>query len=536
MEAVAPAVCPTGDAHAPSGRHDDDGTDGSVPSWLSRHNAVLTIAAAAVAPILYLLYLDRYAVNSFVDDDWSVVPLVHAALHGHLSFRALWSQHNESRLVIGNVVDVLFGFANRLDVRGIIFFSAAVFIVSYLGVLGLFRKYIARPLTPITVLAVGVIWFSLADYQNALWAFQVSWYLTLLFFVMMLCALLLPERRRPLWFAVALVLAVAASLSTVQGFLCWPLGAVCLLWPRATRRVLPQGAIWLGAMTATIGVYVYGYSFSAGNTCLVPSQCTSTFELHHPQTVLEFFFALIGNVIPGETNGLSTRVDDPARFVVVGVALFAVSVFILVQSWRQRDGRERLPLPALLILFALFFDLTIVVGRAGTGVAGAVYSNRYLMANLILLLGVVMWALARLPAFRLRAVGVSWRVVGTSALLAALAIFMVVQVVTATTFGVSNGRSGSALRVEFARLFVNATPTCVIVRIVPFYIHPESILRAGANDQLGEWGPTTYRHFRELGPTSHDIGWAKSLTKEATRITGTSFGRCFLPPVASSAS
>jgi hypothetical protein len=534
MEGFAPAISSTEDVHSPHGHGDDDSPRRSVPSWLSRHNTVLTIAAGSIAPILYLLYLDRYAVNSFVEDDWSVVPLVHGALHGHLSLSLLWSQHNESRLVIGNLMDVLFGFTNRLDVRAIIFFNAAVFIVSYVALLALFRKYTSRPLTPIPVLAIGVIWFSLADYQNALWAFQVSWYFTVLFFVTMLCALFLPESRRPLWFTVAVVLAVAASLSTVQGFLCWPIGAICLLWPSSSRRLLPQIAIWLGAMIVTIGVYVHGYTFSEGDTCLAPWQCTTTFELHHPQTVLGFFFALIGNVIPGQPNGISPRIEDPARFVVVGVALFVVSLFILVQSWRQRAGSERLPLPGLLILFALFFDLTIVVGRGGTGVGGAINYNRYVMANLILLAGIVMWALARLPVIRRPAAGSPWRVVGTSVLLASLAIFVVVQVVASTMFGVSNGRGGSALRTEFAQLFVNAAPTCVIMRSVPFYIHPESVLRASAQDQLGEWGPTTYRHFRELGPTSWDIGLAKSLGEAFTKRTGQKVGPCFLPPVASS--
>jgi hypothetical protein len=490
---------------------------------------MLAIAAACIAPILYLLYLDRYAVNSFVDDDWSVVPLVHGALHGHLSWSLVWSQHNESRLVIGNLMDVLFGFINRLDVRAIIFFSAAVFIVSYVGLLALFRKYTAKPLTPIPVLAIGLIWFSLADFQNALWAFQVSWYLTVLFFVMMLCALFLPKSRSSLWVTVALVLAVAASLSTVQGFLCWPIGAICLLWPSSSRRLLPDLAIWLGAMIVTVAVYVHGYTFSEGNTCLVPSQCTASFELHHPQTALGFFFALIGNVIPGQTYGLPPKIDDPARFVVVGAALFVVSLFILVQSWRQRAGSEHLPFPGLLILFALFFDLTIVVGRGGTGVVGAIDFNRYVMANLILLAGVAMWALARLPEIRVPATDSPWRVLGTFGLFTALTIFVVVQVIASTTFGLSNGRGGSAVRTEFAQLFVNASPTCVIMQSLPFYIHPEPVLRASAEDHLGEWGPTTYRHFRALGPTSYDIGMAKSLAEAFTKRTGQSAGPCFLP-------
>jgi hypothetical protein len=167
-------------------------------------------------------------------------------------------------------------------------------------------------------------------------------------------------------------------------------------------------------------------------------------------------------------------------------------------------------------------------------VGGAINYNRYVMANLILLAGIVMWALARLPVIRRPAAGSPWRVVGTSVLLASLAIFVVVQVVASTMFGVSNGRGGSALRTEFAQLFVNAAPTCVIMRSVPFYIHPESVLRASAQDQLGEWGPTTYRHFRELGPTSWDIGLAKSLGEAFTKRTGQKVGPCFLPPVASS--
>ena len=118
-----------------------------------------------------------------LDDDWSVVPLVHAALHGHLALSQLWHQYYESRLVVGNLIEILFGFTNQLDERAILFFGAAVFIASYLCLLALVRKYLPRRLTPIPVLVVGVVWFSVADVANALYAFQVTWYLTVFFFV-----------------------------------------------------------------------------------------------------------------------------------------------------------------------------------------------------------------------------------------------------------------------------------------------------------------------------------------------------------------
>src|ERR1700722_13643427 len=108
--------------------------------WTARHNTPLTIVAAGLVPVLYLIFIGSYAVNSFQADDWSLVPLVHAALHGGLSLSQLWEQHNESRLLVGNVIDVLFGFTDRLDARAIIFFSAGVFIAAYVCLLMLARK------------------------------------------------------------------------------------------------------------------------------------------------------------------------------------------------------------------------------------------------------------------------------------------------------------------------------------------------------------------------------------------------------------
>ena len=224
-----------------SSERSDGGATARFISWVTGHNAVLTIATASVAPILYLVFIDRYATNSFYGDDWSVAPMIRSALSDHVSLGQLWAQYNESRLFVGNTIDVLFGFFDRFDLRSVMFLSAVLFIASYTVLLALFRRYLGTRLTPIPVLVVGLTWFSLADVQNSLWAFQVSWYLTVLFFVLVLCALQVPDSRRGLWFAVAVMAAIAASLSTVQGFLCWPLGAICIVWSQPwARRSLPR--------------------------------------------------------------------------------------------------------------------------------------------------------------------------------------------------------------------------------------------------------------------------------------------------------
>lgn len=464
----------------------------TLPSWVSRRNTLLTIAAASVAPAFYFWFIGRNAVNSFYADDWSVVPFVHSALHGQLSLSQLWAQHTESRFVIGKFVDALFGFADHLDLRWVIIFSGAVFTVTYASLLFLVRKYLGKSLTPLVVLVIGATWFSVADVENSLWAFQVSWYLTVFFTVVMLCALLLPESRRTLWFVVALVLAIAASLSTVQGFLSWPIGAAWILWQPQSRRTRRELAAWICGALLTVAAYLPGYTFSAGNTCIPANQCTSTFELHHPLAVLGFFFTLLGNVIPGDAS------DNHLLFVIVGVVLFATALFILVQSWRLRASSERLPLPALLIVFGLLFDLTITFGRGGTGPTGALVGNRFVMANLILVTGVLIYGLAHIPRRAAPVTSGRLRTLGRYVAILAVAMFVVIQVTVSTHFGLTHGPSTRELRTGLARYYVNVYRSC---QGVPILRVPEPIARDAAEDQLGEYGPTAFRFFRELGPT-----------------------------------
>jgi hypothetical protein len=491
----------------PSVDHSDSVARKRFASWVVRHNSVLTIATASLTPIVYLVFIDRFAVNAFYNDDWSTIPMVHAAVHGHLALSQLWGQYNESRLFSQNVIVVLFGFVDGLDLRSVIFLSAAALIASYAGLLVLVGKYLGR-LTPITVLIVGVIWFSLADVENALWAFQVSWYLTVFFFVTMLVALLIPNNHRTALFVVAVLLASAASLTTVQGFLCWPVGAICLLWSkRSAGRARAEIAVWVGALVANLALYLPGYKFSDAKTCVAPTlvveNCSITGLLHHPLTAFGFFVALIGNVIPGDLG--SGFLQDVARFEVVGVVLLAAALFVLLQSWRHRASSADPPLPLLLIVFSLLFDVMITIGRAGTGASGAVSNNRYNIANLILLTGVFIYALGRLRRLSLPMAGRLWRAYLSYLAVFALAILLVVQVTVATGFGLTHGLATSTWRNQNARLFVSMQfgltedVACQLFLYDPSG-EPQGYIRDAVADQLGEFSPGSDHYYHELGP------------------------------------
>jgi hypothetical protein len=507
---IEPALLPAAKG-VPSGvspERPEGGATARFISWSTRYNAVLTLAAACIAPILYLVFIYLYATNSFYGDDWSVTPMIHSALSQHLLPSQLWAQYNESRLLVGNVIDVLFGFIDRFDLRSVILFSAALFIASYAVLLALFRQYVGKRLTPIPVLLIGMTWFSLADVQNSLWAFQVSWYLTVLFLVVMLFALEVPNSRRTLWFTVAIVAGCAASLSTIQGFVCWPLGALCILWsqPR-TRRVVREAALWFGTMIVTAALYFPGYNFHE-NGCAGSAICSPRIALHHPVTAVGYFFAIIGYVIPDgfDFGGVYRSGHNAARLELVGGALFAAAVFILVQSWRYRASRDRFPLPLLLIGFSLLFDVTIALGRSGLGISNAAFSNRYVMPNLMLFTGIVMYAWAHMPPRHLPSANGAWKTRMAWLALIALALFLVVQVTEATAFGLMEGRATSESLTDEARLAVNLdrVPTNEVlceqyVEYFPQVVWSYSKARDASEDHLGEFLPASYRYYRTLG-------------------------------------
>jgi len=184
------------------------------------------VLAAACAPVLaYLVFIWHYAVNAPFADDWSQAPLVSDGLHHNIRITSpgqLWAQYSEARLVVTNVLVIGFGYVNRLNLRSVVLFSAFVFVATYFLMLVVLRRYLGRPLTFGPVFSLGVVWFSLAGVSNALWAFQLAWYLVLFFLFAAIFFLCVWPRHRPVALTLAIVAAILGSLSMVQGFLIWP--------------------------------------------------------------------------------------------------------------------------------------------------------------------------------------------------------------------------------------------------------------------------------------------------------------------------
>ena len=350
--------------------------DGS--SEHSSHAGTIGVAAAMVAiPVLYLIFVLYYSKNVLFLDDWSVVPLVHAALHGGITPSALWAQHNENRMFVPNLVQVGMGVVTHDNTATVIVVSAFVFIATYAVLLATYRSYLGRPLRPLAVLLLGAVWFSILDWENALWAFQFAWYLILFFLIMMIYCF---QRR---WFVVAVVLAVLASFSSLQGLFLWPAGLIWLLLRK--RRFDKEILIWIAAAVAT--TVVYFVNFSRGT--VVPIW-------RYPVVTARFVLIELGNVVPQQAY-------DYRLHELFGFLILAASAFVVVQSIRH----DRDCLPVALIAFGLIFDLFIALGREEFGYLEATHSN-YSMPNVLIVVAIVAYACAHINrSWMLRGTGCS---------------------------------------------------------------------------------------------------------------------------------
>jgi hypothetical protein len=470
--------------------------------------------AACTTPVIYLIYVGHYGVNVPEVDDWTSVPLIHSALHGHLSLGALWAQYEEYRLFVANLIFVAFGAFDHFDTRTVMFFNAALFIVTFWLLLAIFHAYRRSPPGALSVLLMGVIWFSLADVQNALWAFQSAWYLVVFFFIVMSYLLHVSRQHRNVVLLMAMLAAIAASFSTTEGFVLWPVGLISLLWDRPwLRRTFYEGAAWIGVGLITATLFSIGFNFN-DNPCPPAVSCTVSYSLHHPVTMGRFFLALVGNVVPsGYWGSLLAPTTNVRNKEMLGAVLLFASAFVIVQSIRERHTRRRLPLPVLLITFAVLFDFTIVLGRTAYGPNSVPQNNRYVMPNLLLLLGIVVYALVHIRFRKRVPTDDWWRFYLRRSAVAVLGSFLLCQVVIATGFGIKNGGLSEEIEVGQARLLVNLDRTprsawgCELEDAMWLGTRNQStvlalslpLLAEAREDQLSLFQPRLYRMLQAAG-------------------------------------
>ena len=115
----------------------------------------------------------------------------------------------------------------------------------------------------------------------------------------------------------------------------------------------------------------------------------------HPAQLFGYFVMLVGNVIPLSTTGIESHLWVHG---LQGAVLLLAAILVVAQSLRERLVQPY-PLPLVLTVFALLFDIVTALGRIGDKLQSAVSPtyDHYTMPNIILLVAIVTYAWSHAP-------------------------------------------------------------------------------------------------------------------------------------------
>jgi hypothetical protein len=341
-------------------------------------HTLLPLLLIAIPAGIYLWFLHAFAVSLPFWDEWEFWWSMKRLDEGNW-LDAFWLPHNEHRLVVTRLFYFLLRYTAALDVTLAMYFD---FVLACLTLWGLWRLLRASVRVSLWYLVpVAFVVFSLEQWENILWGWQIAIYAMVCGSVWSLYLLARPGLRT---LPAAILMAVVASLSFANGLMIWPAGFAYLILARSRRRLL----VWCGAAAALLVVYFYDYVSQVTRpspTGLVrPSSLAEFFAATlsqlqaDPLGLPEMFFASVGALLAPQNYALAAAIG------LVIVLIFLV-LFILVLRTRAVWATAPLPLVALGLL-SFLSSLTILVGRMGLWDKAYVLNSRY---TTITLLGIV---------------------------------------------------------------------------------------------------------------------------------------------------
>ncbi len=341
---------------------------------------VLTLVGFGLPIVGYFWFIAHYGVNVPYQDGWADMSMIHQCYSHLFTCGALWTQHNEDRILFPNLVVVILAHTTHFNVRGEEFLSGLMLVAATFLLIHAHKR--RSPDVPwLYYCPVVILACSLVQYGATLWGFQLAWYLVFLALAFVV-VFLDRDELGVTTLALAISAGVIGSYSSLQGLLIWPVGMVLILYRRRARPIVTA---WVVAACATTALYYYHLNINAGTT--LPSSLT-----HHSISPILFAIFAIGDVL-----GVPIRPGGSD----VGILLFGLVIVVLALAALRLcglapDKTSARPVGATLIWFGLLFSIVVAVGRHGLGYWGA-SSSGYTIYDVWVLIGVYMVLLARNP-------------------------------------------------------------------------------------------------------------------------------------------
>ena len=332
---------------------------------------LVAAALCVIAALLTLVFILLNGVNVPFADEWWYAGLVKSVETGQASFINFWAPNNEHRMVIPRLEFSTLAVLTHWNSKVIMIVAWLVIAIVMLFLYSQFKMIFSRAYPILWAVIVGVsamALFSLVQLENWLWAYQFAFFFIQLAVVVSL--FLLCRSSISLWLRLlaANALAMAASFSSAQGLLVWPVLvlSLCLTNDSLKKKVIGVLCFLIFA-GFTFSLYVHGMVHSTD------LQLRTDQIVAKPLVPVFAFLGLVGNPL---AYWISFE-HRPHRAWFIG--LFETIVFLFL-TWiviRRRKLPEAAPWLGLGV-YAYLFCLATTYGRlGGMGYTGGFLTSRY---------------------------------------------------------------------------------------------------------------------------------------------------------------
>ena len=239
--------------------------DSTPPNQADTRLAWLALAVFAATAALYFWIISAYGVDMLRADQWFDIKLIQRSYSGHLSFSGLWAQHGENRVFFQNLLTLALAHLTHFNVVVEEYLSALLLLGACVLIILTHRR--RSPRTPwLAYCPVGLLLLTSAQSIGTLYGYAFGWYLIMAALSAALYFLDRPVLTR-VALCVAILAAVIASFSSLQGLFVWPVGLVLVLQRERGRSV---ATAWALSALVTAGLYFYNWDSGQGAASASP--------------------------------------------------------------------------------------------------------------------------------------------------------------------------------------------------------------------------------------------------------------------------
>ncbi len=331
----------------------------------------------------YFAYIYAYGVNVLFWDEWQFVPVYRELLQRGIRFDFLLkAQHNGNIMTFPYLLMFIVDFFSGCNNKILMFVGACFQVASFGLIWSLWARVHKTKNGYWDMVPCAFIMFSFCQYQNILWGFQTAWFMITFFSLAAFYFLDIASdnSNNPALFYKTLIFSllcgIISSFSSTQGLLVWIAGFIFLFFKIRPKLIFKDRIITIWSI---FGILCWvSYFLLQNKNDIGPQTITGgvKYAVLNPLFTIKFILSSLGAVVLGVSHFTA---------VLLGITLCIATVVTVYSCFHSSDA-ESCAFPLSLIIFGLFFDVMLAVGRGSFGI-GQAFESHYTAYNLLLLVG-----------------------------------------------------------------------------------------------------------------------------------------------------